>query len=373
MEDNSTNRNPEMFPEQPSGPPAQATPTPEQEHGPVPQKTNLKKPLLILASILLGILLISVGCNQLAKQMTGILGISDTGGSSFYSEYSSVRGEHVVVLYIEGVITSGESGGLLSGPSGYNHQFLLDTIDEAMYREDNKGLMLYVNSPGGGVYESDELYLKIMEYKQTTGNPVYVYMGSMAASGGYYISAPADMIYANRNCWTGSIGVTMGTFYDITGLLEKYGVKTVTITAGNNKAMGSYTDPLTPEQEAIFQSLVDEAYDQFVTIVAQGRNMKKADVIRLADGRIYTAAQAKASGLIDEIGTFDEAIGAMSQKEGLENSDFIPVAPPQPTWLEQLLSEAGAIARSRGEVSSILEAMYANGNMPIAYLCTFPK
>lgn len=110
-------------------------------------------------------------------------------------------------------------------------------------------MILFVNSPGGGVYESDELYLKIKEYQEQTECPVYAVMGSMAASGGYYISAPADKIVANRNTWTGSIGVTIGTLYDISGLLEQYGVKTETITAGRNKAMGSSVEPMTEEQE----------------------------------------------------------------------------------------------------------------------------
>ena len=84
----------------------------------------------------------------------------------------------------------------------------------------NKGMILYVNTPGGSVYASDELYLKIKDYQETTGRPVYSSMQSQATSGGYYISAPCDKIIANRNCWTGSIGVTMGTFIDISGLLS---------------------------------------------------------------------------------------------------------------------------------------------------------
>ena len=113
--------------------------------------------------------------------------------------------------------------------------------------------------------------MKLKEYKEKTKRPVYAYMGSMAASGGYYISAPADMIFANRNCWTGSIGVTIGTLYDLSGFLERHGIKAVTIASGRNKSMGSIVDPLTDEQRRIFQSLVDEAYDQFVNIVAEER------------------------------------------------------------------------------------------------------
>ena len=350
--------------EPPAGEAAAIPPAPQTPR----QKSSLKKPLIILGAILAGIVLIGVGCSSMSNLMKEALGLYDDTG--VYQDYDSESGDHVAVLYVEGVITASSSTGLLSEPNAYDHQFLLDTIDRAMERDDNRGLMLFVNSPGGGVYESDELYLKIREYQTATNRPVYVYMASMAASGGYYISAPADMIYANRNCWTGSIGVTMGTFYDISGLLEKYGVKTVTITSGRNKAMGSTTEPMTAEQLRIFQSLVDEAYTQFVSIVAEGRNMKIDDVRTLADGRIYTASQAKDLGLVDEIGTFENAVYAMQQNEGLEDCDFISVAPPQPTWLDQILGEVRAMNQDQGDLSTLLALTDRYGNIPVSYLCT---
>jgi protease-4 len=368
-EDQESNAAPET-PETPdlAKPPAVETaPVPPAPQAP-PKKSSLKKSLLILGAILAGIVLIGVGCSSLSNMMKEALGIYDDTG--VYQDYDSEAGDHVAVLYVEGVITASSSTGLLSEPNAYDHQFLLDTIDRAMERDDNRGLMLFVNSPGGGVYESDELYLKIREYQTATQRPVYVYMASMAASGGYYISAPADMIYANRNCWTGSIGVTMGTFYDISGLLEKYGVKAVTITAGRNKAMGSTTEPMTAEQLRIFQSLVDEAYTQFVTIVAEGRNLKIDEVRALADGRIYTASQARDLGLVDEIGSFEDAVYAMQVNEDLEDCDFISVAPPQPTWLDQLLGEVRAANQNQGDLTTLLALMDRYGNTPVSYLCT---
>ena len=133
-------------------------------------------------------------------------------------------------------------------------------------------------------------------------------MQSQATSGGYYISASCDKIIANRNCWTGSIGVTMGTLMDISELLENLGIKTNTITSGANKAMGSSYEAMTEEQREIFQSLIDEAYDQFVGIVADGRDMSEKEVRKIADGRIYTAKQALDNGLIDAIGTMEDAV-----------------------------------------------------------------
>ena len=94
-------------------------------------------------------------------------------------------------------------------------------------------------------------------------------MESQACSGGYYVASPSNKIYANRNAWTGSIGVTMGTFYDVSGLLDKLGIKTQTITSGPNKAMGSMTEPMTDEQKEIFKGLIDQSYEQFVGVVAK--------------------------------------------------------------------------------------------------------
>lgn len=350
----------------------------KDEHNPAPEnyrstppKKGINKALLIIGGILLGIIIIGGGCKIISNQISGAM--EDMIGSSYnsddyYVDYASVDSEHIAVIFVEGVITAASSSGILSEGTGYDHQFTLDSIDLAIGNDTNKGLMLYVNTPGGGVYESDELYLKIREYQETTGRPVYTYMGPMAASGGYYISAPSEKIIANRNCWTGSIGVTMGTYYDISGLLDKYGVKSVTITAGKNKAMGSYTDPMTEEQLAILQSLVDEAYDQFVSIVAEGRGMDKELVKKLADGRVYTAKQAMSVGLVDGIGSFDQAVATMRNDEDLDDCDVIYVTPPTLSFLEQLLGEVKSIQQSSSDLSLLMELMAQNGQMPIAYM-----
>ncbi len=343
---------------------------------PTKPKKGISKPLLIIGGILLGIIIIGGGCKIISNQLTGAM--QEMMGATYsedeyYVDYANVTSDHIAVVFVEGVISSSTSTGILSEGSGYDHQFILESIDLAINNDANKGLMLYVNSPGGGVYESDELYLKIREYQELTGRPVYTYMGPMAASGGYYIAAPSEKIIANRNCWTGSIGVTMGTYYDITGLLDKYGVKSVTITAGKNKAMGSYTDPMTPEQLAILQSLVDEAYGQFVSIVAEGRGMEVDEVVKLADGRVYTARQAKSLGLVDEIGTFEQAVATMQNDNDLTDCDVFYVTPPTIGFLDQLLGEVKSIQRSSSDLSMIMELMSENGQMPIAYISDMLK
>jgi protease IV len=210
---------------------------------------------------------------------------------------------YIAAIYIEGTIEDANRT--------YNQEWLLDTIDDLSDDSSNKALILYIDSPGGGVYQSDEVYLALKDYKKNTGRPICAYMGPLAASGGYYIACAADNLSANRNTLTGSIGVIAGESIDVTGLLKKYGIKATTIHAGKNKNMLNFNEPLTDEQKAIMQAVADEAYDQFTGIVAGSRKMNIATVKKLADGRIYTAKQALGNNLIDRICTWDEAITAL--------------------------------------------------------------
>jgi protease-4 len=199
----------------------------------------------------------------------------------------------------------------------------MDYIKEITKEPSNKGILLVVNSPGGSVYTSDELYYALMDYKQATNRPIYCYFESYACSGGYYISMAANEIYSNRNTWTGSIGV-ISQMYDLTGLYEKLGIKEVDITSGRNKAMGSSGQTLTEEQHAIMQSLVDEAYEQFVGIVAQGRGMSVEKVKEIADGRVLSASQALNWKLIDGISRYDEYQKHISDQLGNDITFYEP-------------------------------------------------
>ncbi|MDR1246630.1 MAG: signal peptide peptidase SppA [Clostridiales Family XIII bacterium] len=271
---------------------------------------GLRKGIIIYICIFIGIVLLGFVFRALFSDW------SDDAPATPGSPY-------IARLDVTGTISGSPATDLFGNISGYNHSWTLDSIDDLMYDDNNFGLILFVDSPGGGVYESDELYLKLREYADSTGRPIYAVMGSMAASGGYYISTAAEYIYANRNTWTGSIGVTMGTMVDLSEFLDRYGVKTETITSGRNKAMGSNFEPMTDEQRAIFQGLIDEAYDQFTGIVAEERYLELEYVRELADGRIYTAAQAIDNGLIDDIGDFYTALADM---QDIYNLDFCDVA-----------------------------------------------
>lgn len=227
----------------------------------------------------------------------------------FFSEESVIKNKssgsskYIAELYIEGTIQEENES--------YNQAWLLDTINELQNDKNNCGTILFINSPGGSVYESDEVYLALKKYAEE--KTLWAYFGQTAASGGYYIACSAEKIIANRNTLTGSIGVIAGQSFDLTEFMSKHGIKMNTITAGKNKNMLNIDQPLTPEQRAIMQSVADECYNQFTQIVADGRNLPLETVKNLADGRIYTAQQALQNKLIDEILTYEEAKTQMNE------------------------------------------------------------
>lgn len=322
-------------------------------------KRFFRKPLLIFAGILAAFVLLGVACNAVWPEGNG--------------EYADIADEHIGILYLEGTISSAETGSFGESES-YNQEWIMESLDDVIHNENNKGLILYVDSPGGEVYATDQVYRKLLQYK-ATGRPLYTYMGSMAASGGYYVAAPSDRIIADRNCWTGSIGVVMGTYYDISELLDKYGIRATNFVSGENKDMGSAAKPFTEEQKEIMQSLVDESYEQFVGIVADGRKLPVKRVKQLADGRIYTAKQAKKVRLIDEIGTLDDAVTQMRQNFGLYDCTTHHMQYEENDFWSSLWSVFGGkkMQSENGELTALTELMEQQGKMPICYLSEIRK
>lgn len=232
-------------------------------------------------------------------------------------DYGLPEEEFIALVEVEGEITQSGYDDYYYGYGSYDHEWTLSYIDELIENTSNRGLLLYIDSGGGGAYESDELYLKLMKYKEETGRPVWAYMASEACSGGYYIAMASDKIYCNRNGMTGSIGVIM-TLSDYTELMKKLGISEINIKSGENKAMGAETEKLTEEQREIFQSIVDETYEQFIQVVAKGRNMTEEEVRQVGDGRIYTPKQALELNLIDEIAAYEEMEAAFKEELGIE-------------------------------------------------------
>lgn len=340
--------------------------------GKAKKKSGWRKGVLIFVIILVviivfGSILIALLGN--AESSDGSQRITDSGTLRMGSPY-------IGQLYVSGEIGA-YSGGLFGADdAGYHHVWTLDRVDDMMEDPNNKAILLYVDTPGGGVYETDELYLKLKEYKEKTGRPVYTYMASEAASGGYYVSTATDKIYANRNCWTGSIGVIVGPIYDFKDLMDKYGVKSTAITSGPNKSMGSGTEHMTKEQKEILQSMVDEAYDQFVSCVAEGRDMEESKVRKLADGRLYTATQAKENGLIDEMGSQEDAVADLRNTYHLTGVKVTPVLYDSDlSMMDKLFYSLSTIGQSKADsdLAALQAMMEKNQKATISYMAPIRK
>ncbi|QFT90190.1 Putative signal peptide peptidase SppA [Bacillus sp. THAF10] len=229
-----------------------------------------------------------------------------------------ISNRKILVMEVNGVIQDTGSDVTSLFAPGYNHRQFLKMMDQAKEDSSVAGIIVRVNTPGGGVSESAEIHKKIVEIQEETKKPVYISMGTMAASGGYYIAAPADKIFASPETITGSIGVIMqGINY--AELAEKYGVKFETIKSGPYKDIMSPTKEMSKEEREILQTMVDNMYNQFVTIISEGRDMSETEVRSIADGRIYDGLQAKEINLVDELGYFEDVIASMKKDHDLGN------------------------------------------------------
>lgn len=227
----------------------------------------------------------------------------------------------IAVIEVNGVIEDVATSSIFA-QAGYHHRDTLKMLEQAAEDDTVKGVILRVNTPGGGVVESAEIHKKVKELREIAKKPVYVSMGSVAASGGYYISAPASKIYANSATMTGSLGVIMEAV-NFSELADKIGIDFNTITSGPHKDIGSGAREMTDEERAILQSMVNNAYNDFVDVIADGRNMSKDNVKKIADGRIYDGRQAKEAGLIDELGDLEDTIAALKEEIGDNNLGVI--------------------------------------------------
>jgi len=203
-------------------------------------------------------------------------------------------GPKVAVVEIEGIIVDGAAA-----------------VRELREHADNpsiKAVVLRVNSPGGVVAPTQEIFAAIQRARKA-GKPVVASLGAVAASGGYYVAVAADRIYANPGTLTGSIGVVM-QLANLEGLLKKVGVDYVVVKAGAYKDVGNFARTMSPEERKMLQALLDDVYSQFVEAVSEGRGLEKKDVLAFAEGRIYSGQQALALKMVDELGGFEEAVEA---------------------------------------------------------------
>ncbi|MBI4849108.1 MAG: signal peptide peptidase SppA [Nitrospirae bacterium] len=199
-----------------------------------------------------------------------------------------------------------------------------------------KAIVLRIDSPGGAVAPSQEIYEEIKKIKEK--KKVIVSMGTVAASGGYYISAPADRIVANAGTLTGSIGVIM-EIPNISGLMQKIGVETQVIKSGAHKDIASIFKSLKPEEKEILQTVLDDVHDQFIQAVSEGRGIKFEQIKKLADGRIFTGRMAKEVGLVDEIGNLQDAIMLAGELTGIKGEPQVVQKKEEFSFIDMLKGE----------------------------------
>jgi protease IV len=210
-------------------------------------------------------------------------------------------GEKVALVRVEGMITDSK-----------------DTVDEIKeYAKDPsvKAIVMRIDSPGGAVAPSQEIYEEIK--KAVKKKKVVVSMGSVAASGGYYIASPATKIVANPGTLTGSIGVIM-EIPNVEGLMNKLGIKTEVVKSGKHKDMASIFRGIKKEDREILQNVLDNVHEQFIRAVSEGRKMLYDDVKQIADGRIFTGEQALKAGLVDELGDLEDAVQTAAKLSGIK-------------------------------------------------------
>jgi len=222
-----------------------------------------------------------------------------TGGRSSRFAF----GDKIAIVEVKGVIT--QSSGVIEDLQ----QYLAD--------DGVKAIVLRVDSPGGGVGPAQEIYREIMRIRSTSKKKVVTSMGSVAASGGYYIACASDRIVANPGTITGSIGVIM-QFSNLEELLKKIGVKGVVLKSGEHKDIGSPFREMTPEEKRIMQEVLDNVHQQFIQAVADGRKLERSKVAQIADGRILTGEQAKNLGLVDQLGNLHDTIDITAKMVGIE-------------------------------------------------------
>jgi protease-4 len=245
-------------------------------------------------------------------------------GGGFFGKRSLVWGEHVGVVTVEGIIR--------------NSLEITRQLDD--FGKDNsvKAIVVRIDSPGGGVTPAQEIHDAILSVKKK--KKVVASMGAIAASGGYLIACAADRIVASPGTVTGSISAIMH-FANVEELLKKIGLKSSVIKSGRFKDIGSPTRPMTEDEKALIQSLVDDTYDQFLDVVAKDRRISKDDLRKIADGRLFTGRQARKLGLVDELGDLSYAVRLAGTLSGIKGEpDAVYPAKKKSTFWELILQQA---------------------------------
>jgi len=300
----------------------------------------MKKLALLLAFLFIAIfgVLIGMSCDNI------------TSGSISY------KGERIGLIHVEGVITASKEDELstLTFTGGSSSEKIVQQLDEARKDSNIKAVVMRINSPGGSAAGSQEIYNAIKQYR-SSGKKLVVSIGDVAASGGYYIASPADIIYANPSSLTGSIGVII-QLLNYEGLFDKIGLDEITLKAGKFKDIGNPNRPMTDEERKILEALLADVHALFKESVMEGRGMTKEQVDILATGEIWTGRQAKDKKLVDEIGGLKDALDRAAKEAGLDPEDYVVSPIGEGSIFDQILKGFNVGERS-GVISDPLQAL----------------
>jgi protease-4 len=252
------------------------------------------------------------------------------------------KGDKVAVIPVKGMISDSEP--------------VIEQLKRFGKDESVKAIVLRIESPGGGVGPSQEIYEEVR--KVAAKKPVLTSMGALTASGGYYIACATQKVFANPGTMTGSIGVLM-PFMNVRELAEKIGLRGMTVKSGEFKDIGSPLRDMKPEERALLQGVVDNVHLQFVNAVAEGRNLPREDVLRIADGRIFTGEQAKALGLVDALGNLEDAVAEAGKMGKIPGEPRVVTPPKKKISILELLKE---------ETRSLLEEKMSGNRLQLNYL-----
>jgi protease IV len=224
--------------------------------------------------------------------------------------------DKILLMDIHGVILEGSQRILGLTKTVTSPSRVKEELEKAAKDDHVKGVVLKINSPGGTVSAADVILHELKAFKAERSMPIIVCLEGLAASGGYYVAQAGDTLMAYPTCITGSIGVIAMKF-NLRGLMDKVGVDSDVVKSGQWKDFWSPFRPATPQEKEMMQQIIDDFYRSFVNVVAQGRKLSLKETLSLADGRIFTASQAKDLGLVDQLGYLDDALALAKSRAGL--------------------------------------------------------
>ena len=245
-------------------------------------------------------------------------------------------GDAVAVIDLNGMIIGRASQQAISPQQQITPGGVAELLEQADNLANVRAVVLRIDSPGGSVVASDEIYHMLLDFEK----PVVIWMGDTAASGGYYISCGGDYVFAHPDTLTGSIGV-ISQFINAEELLDEIGVDVAVLTSGSHKDMGSLFRDMTEEEREIWDGILDQIYADFVAVVAESRELSQETVRELADGRIYTGQQALENGLVDEVGLPSDAVAKAAELGGIAGEPQVIELGPTPSFFDMLYGFQG--------------------------------